>query len=88
MPESRTRVVTRAEVRHVIVRACTACGHQRVTGEPCAECGNQVPAVVHDIGVQSAYYRNPVKRLGWWLVGQRLAARRAQAAAKVRPVSG
>jgi hypothetical protein len=81
-PESRTRVVTSAEVRNVIVRACAVCGHGRVAGEPCAGCGNEAPPVVHDLGVQSAFYRNPVRRLGWLLIGQRLAARRARAAAK------
>lgn len=76
------RTVTKATVTHVIVRACVNCQHPRETGKPCAGCGLTDPPVTHDLGVQSYAHRNPFKRLGWWAVGQRLAARRARIAAR------
>lgn len=73
-----TRAVTRATVSHVIVRACTVCQHPREQGKPCAGCGNPEPPVVHVLGVQSYTHRNPLKRWGWVLIGQHLAARRVR----------
>lgn len=80
MSDMSARAITSAEVSHVIVRGCTACGHPREVGVPCAGCGNSGAPVVHDLGVQSAYYRNPLRRLAWFLHGQRRAARRARSA--------
>jgi len=76
------RAWSRVEVSHVIVRACTRCQHPREQGTPCEGCGNAEPPVVHDLGVQSYTHRNPLKRFGWWAVGQHLAARRARQAAR------
>lgn len=70
------RVVSKATVFHVIVRACALCGGQRVIGEPCASCGNPAPPRVEEIGVASATYRNPVKRAWWALIGKPAADRR------------
>jgi hypothetical protein len=75
-----SRAVGKATLQPVIVRACAVCGGAREIGKPCELCGLVDPPVTHDLGVQSAYYRNPFKRLGWWAVGQHLAARRARAA--------
>lgn len=80
MTRARTSAVTRATLQPVIVRACTQCGGKREIGEPCAVCGLEDPPVTHDLGVQSAYYRNPFKRLAWLAIGQHLASRRARAA--------
>jgi hypothetical protein len=74
------RSVTKATVSHVIVRACVCCGGTREIGKPCALCGLKDPPVTHDLGVQSAHYRNPLRQLGWLLAGQHLAARRARRA--------
>jgi len=82
LPAHRARPVTRAVVSHVIVRACQGCGHPREAGAPCAGCGLADPPVMHELGVQAATYRNPVKRLWWHLIGQRAAARRARRAAQ------
>ena len=76
------RSVTRATVSHVIVRACAVCGGKREAGKPCALCGLTDPPVVHDLGVQSYTHRNPLRRLGWWAVGQHLAAKRARTASR------
>jgi hypothetical protein len=81
----RARPVVSAEVSHVIVRACTRCQHPRVIGTPCAGCGNPEPPVVHDLGVQAATYRNPLKRLWWHVARQPLATRRAHQAARYTP---
>lgn len=74
------RSVTKAVVRNVLVRACTVCSGSREQGKPCGTCGNPDPPQVVDLGVQSYYHRNPLRRLGWSLIGQHLAARRARAA--------
>lgn len=74
------RGVTRATVAAVIVRACAQCGGKREIGEPCAGCGLADPPVTRDLGVQSAYYRNPFRQLAWLAVGQRIAAHRARQA--------
>lgn len=80
MTQPRGRAVTRAEISHVIVRACTECGHPRQLGADCAGCGNTATPLTHDLGVQSATYRNPLRRAWWRLVRQPAAARRARAA--------
>jgi hypothetical protein len=72
--------VSKATVSAVITRACARCGGARAPGVPCAGCGNPEPAQAHDLGVQSAYYRNPFRRLAWLAIGQHRAARRARAA--------
>ena len=77
---ARADSVTKAIVRNVIVRACTQCQGMRETGKPCGTCGNPDPPVTRDLGVQSYYHRNPLRRLGWRLIGQHLAARRTRAA--------
>lgn len=82
MTDVTARAWAKVEVSHVIVRACTRCGHPRETGVPCAGCGNPEPPVVHDLGVQAYTHRNPLKRLAWRLAGQHLAARRARVAAR------
>ena len=82
MSDFAGRAVTRAIVSNVIVRACALCGHAREAGEPCAGCGNPDPPAVHDLGVQSAYYRNPLKRAAWLLAGQRMASVRARKASR------
>ena len=69
-------------VRNAIVRAC-ACGSPRTPGQPCAGCGNADPPRIDDLGVVSAWYRNPAKRLWWRTVGQHRARGRTKAA--VRP---
>lgn len=80
MTTARAQAPTKATVSAVIVRACVQCGGKREIGEPCELCGLTDPPVTHDLGVQSAYFRSPLKRLAWWAVGQRRAARRAHAA--------
>lgn len=72
------RAAELADVR--IVRACSRCAHQRQEGAPCAGCGNPEPPVVHELGVQSAAYRNPLRQAWWDLAGSRMAARRARKA--------
>ena len=81
-PESAmaAEVPASAEVRHVIVRACTQCGGRREANAPCAQCGNATLPEVSDLGVVIAIYRNPVRRLAWRLVGQPLAERRIRRA--------
>jgi hypothetical protein len=88
MPGMNARAVSKATLRPVIVRACVQCGGKREIGTPCALCGLADPPVTHDLGVQSAYYRNPLKRFGWWAVGQHLAAHRAREAATSLRQSG
>jgi hypothetical protein len=80
MPEVNARAVVSVTVRPVIVRACARCGGPRQISAPCAGCGNPDPPDTQDLGVQSAYYRNPFKRLAWLIAGQHLAARRARQA--------
>jgi hypothetical protein len=74
-----SKVVSKAEVSNVIVRACIQCGTRRSLGEACEGCGLTDPPETHDLGVQAAYYRNPVRRLWWHLVTQPRASRRARA---------
>lgn len=78
--EASAKATESITLRSVIVRACVLCGGKRQLGKSCAGCGNPEPAVVHDLGVQAASYKNPVKQLGWITVGQHLAARRARRA--------
>lgn len=59
-----------ATVSHVITRACTTCGGPRTQGEPCAQCGNLAPPIVHDLGVVAAAYRDPAARDLWSRVGR------------------
>lgn len=77
---STTDAVSSAEVRHVIVRACTECGAARQLDTACAGCGNDVPPVVHDLGIVTAVYRNPVRRAVWRLVRKPLADHRIRRA--------
>jgi len=76
------RTATQVEVSHVIVRGCARCQHPRTIGQCCAGCGNPDPPVVHDLGVQAATYRNPIRRAWWALAGQHAAARRARQASR------
>lgn len=80
MTDFTTKGVTTATLSAVIVRACDNCGEKREMNSPCAGCGNPEPAREHDLGVVSAYYKNPLKRLAWNLFGQHMAAARAQEA--------
>ena len=80
MSDISARSVTRATVRNVIIRACAVCGHGREQGRPCEGCGNPLEPEVHDLGIQSYYHRNPLRRLGWALIGSRLAARKVRQA--------
>jgi hypothetical protein len=75
-----TKAVTSATVSAVIIRACDRCGEKRDLNTPCASCGNPDAPLVHDLGVQSASYKNPLRELGWLVAGQHLAARRAEKA--------
>jgi hypothetical protein len=77
---STTDAVSSAEVRHVIVRACATCGAARQLDAACAGCGNESPPLVHDLGVVTAVYRNPVRRAVWRLVRKPLADRRIRRA--------
>ena len=85
MGDLTARSVREAAVSHVLVRGCARCQHPRVVGEPCAGCGNPEPPVVHELGVQSYYHRNPLRRAWWSLIGQRQAARRAREAQQYKP---
>ena len=71
--ESRMTVT----VRPVIVRACVLCGEKRELEMPCASCGNPMPPVTHDLGIQAAEYNDPLKQLMWNLFGKPAADRRA-----------
>lgn len=82
MPTIKAQAPSSATLRPVIVRACVKCGGKRQLDTPCADCGNPDAPVVHDLGIQAAYYKNPLKQLWWETVGQRLAARRAAKANK------
>lgn len=77
---STTDAVSSAEVRHVIIRACTTCGARRQPDEPCTGCGNENPPVVDDLGIVTAVYRDPVRRAVWRLVRKPLADRRIRRA--------
>lgn len=76
MSESPAFVPARAEVSAVIIRACTRCQGPREQGKPCAGCGNPDPPVVTDLGVISATYRNPLRRLWRHVTGDPLSRRR------------
>ena len=80
MSEIQVRLPARAEVSAVIIRACWQCQGPREAGLPCASCGNSDPAVVTDLGVVSATYRNPLRRLWRHLAGDPLARRRIRSA--------
>lgn len=80
MTSHAARAVTSVTVTHTIVRACTTCGHPRQAAAPCAGCGNPDPPVVHDLGVQAARYRNPLRQAWWRYIGAPAAARRARTA--------
>lgn len=82
MSDALARSRTEVEVCHVIVRACFRCGHGRQLGEPCAGCGLTDPPVMHDLGRQSYWHKNPLRRLWWRLVARHIAASRAKAAAR------
>ena len=80
-----TDAIAFGEVSHVIVRRCSACIKQgvistRTIGEPCGTCGNPEPPETVELGVVSATYRNPVKRIWWNLVRRPLANRRIRRA--------
>lgn len=77
---STTDAVSSAEVRHVIVRACTECGASRTLDTACAGCGNSTPPAVDDLGIVTAVYRNPVRQAIWRLVRKPLADRRIRRA--------
>lgn len=77
---STADAVSSAEVRHVIIRACTTCGAARQLDTPCAGCDNSAPPVVHDLGIVTAVYRDPVRRAVWRLVRKPLADRRIRRA--------
>lgn len=77
---TRARAVTAAEIRNVIVRACTDCGAPRQVNTPCGHCGLTAPPVVHDLGVVSARYSNPFRQAWWRFVRSPAAARRARRA--------
>lgn len=79
-PASNTEAVASAEVRHVIVRACTECGGKREIDAPCATCGNGTPPQVDDLGIVTAIYRNPFRRIVWQLLRKPLADRRIRRA--------
>jgi hypothetical protein len=69
------KVRRRQTVEHawVVVRACQNCGGKRdITDHaaPCPECGTTDPAIVDDLGILDAHYRNPLKRLRWTLIGR------------------
>ena len=81
-PAKANADIARATVSNVIIRGCANCGHPRTRGVPCEGCGNPSEPVVHDLGVQSYYHKSRLKRAGWALVGQRLAARTARAAGR------
>jgi hypothetical protein len=76
--DSQAFVPARAEVTAVIIRACALCGSPREVERACAGCGNPDPPVVTDLGIVSASYRNPLRRLWRHLVGEPLARRRIQ----------
>ena len=82
MSEMTGRAITKVEVSHVIVRACTHCQHPREQGKPCAGCGNPDAPVVHDLGVQAFDSRDPAHMSLWRRFGERLAAARAEAASR------
>ena len=69
-----------ATMSAVIIRACAKCGGKREQDKPCATCGNEKSPVVHELGVQAAWYRDPIKNLRWLLSGQHKAAQRAELA--------
>lgn len=71
-------VPARAEVSAVIIRACALCGSPRDLGAPCGGCGNPDPPETTDLGVVSAAYRNPLRRMARHLIGEPLARRRIQ----------
>jgi hypothetical protein len=73
-------VFTSIEVSHVIVRACTTCEGPRTIGEPCENCGNLTPPVVHDLGVTSGVYKDEGVRGLWERVGRLAADRRIRRA--------
>jgi len=72
--------VASAEIRHIIVRACTECGAARQAGVACDGCGNALAPETTDLGVVSATYRNPIRNAWWHLVRRPLAQRRIQRA--------
>lgn len=80
MTEQSARAISSAELVHVIVRACTVCGHTRNQNQPCEGCGNPAPPEVTPLGKVSATYRNPIRRAWWSLVGQPLSKRRIERA--------
>ena len=79
------RAATTVSVSHVIIRACTRCGHPREQGVPCGGCGNPDPPVVHDLGVQAFASDDPERMDRWVREGQYAAAARAEAAARYVP---
>lgn len=76
----KTEGVVSATTSAVIVRACVVCGGKRELDKPCTTCGNKERPVTHDLGIQSAYYKDPVRQAWWFAVGQHLAANRARRA--------
>lgn len=83
MSDSQAFVPARAEVTAIIIRACACCGSPRELGAPCAGCGNQDAPEVTDLGMVSASYRSPLRRLARHVIGGPLARRRIQNANRV-----
>ena len=80
MSDAQAFVPARAEVTAVIIRACALCGSPRSLEAPCAGCGNPDAPVVTDLGMVSASYRNPLRRLWRHVVGEPAARRRIEQA--------
>lgn len=79
-PNPAAHSVSSAEIRQVIVRACTECGAPRQLDTACAKCGNSSAPETSDLGVISAVYKNPFRQAWWHLVRRPLAHRRIQRA--------
>jgi hypothetical protein len=75
-----TRAIAAGEVSHILIRGCTRCQSQRIIGEPCGTCGNPDPPEATRLGIVSAVYRNPIKRIWWTTVRGPLADRRIRKA--------
>lgn len=68
------------EAYTVITRACQHCGAKRDPHSPCAGCGLTEPAIVEDLGLTCAAYRDPQRQHWWNTTGKTLAAARTAAA--------
>lgn len=78
--ENRAEAESDATVSMIVIRACIICGGKRELEKPCATCGNTKRPITHDLGIQSAHYKNPVKQAWWDAIGQHLAANRVRRA--------